>query len=128
MANNVIVFPKSKVETTKQAKMEDIQKNLEMMKHYHIQETILNLTPIIFNQLDIAGFGLSEDGDEDIKYGAFIVESLRAYMLKHYDEFHPFQILSEKVFQEKDNGETLKIVDELIIDLRNPDEEKQVTE
>jgi len=124
VSNNVVMFPKANVESpAKIAKMEDIQRNMEMMKHYHIQETILNLTPMIFNQLDIAGFGLSEEETDDIKDGAFIVEALRSYMLKYYGEFHPFQILAESVFVPKEDEEgAFKIVEELAVELKNPEE------
>jgi hypothetical protein len=104
-------------------KIEEINHNLEMMRQYHIQETVLNLAPIIFNQLDIAGFGLAEDEDEDLKDGAFIVESLRSIMYKYYDMYHPFQDIAENVFViEKDSEETFKIVDEINLKFRTEDE------
>jgi hypothetical protein len=124
-ANNVVVFPKSYVHPTDQQKLEDIQHNLEMMKQYHIQETITNLAPMIFNQLDIAGFGLAEeDIDEDIKDGAFIIEALRSLMCKHYGIYHPFQVLAENVFSVNEDEEgVFKIVDSINIDLKEPEEE-----
>ena len=66
-ANNVVSFPKGKT-VSKDITLEDIQHNMDMMRHYHIQETIQNLVPIIFNHLDIAGFGLIEDEEDlDVK-------------------------------------------------------------
>jgi hypothetical protein len=123
-SNNVVVFPKTFVQSKEHQQLEDIQHNLDMMKHYHIQETITNLAPLIFNQLDIAGFGLTEDIDEDIKDGAFIVESLRSIMCKHYDIYHPFQVIAENVFEEnkKDPEGAYRIVDKLELDLTEPEE------
>jgi hypothetical protein len=123
--DNVIVFPKTNAQNYKNLKtVEDVQRNVDMMKHYHIQETILNLAPIIFNHLDIAGFGLSDDEDDDVKDGAMIIESLRSYMCKYYGEYHPFQIIAENVFIPKDDEEdAFKIVDELAVELKNPDTE-----
>lgn len=121
--NNVITFPKKKVITVKEPKIEDINHNMDMMRQYHIQETILNLAPIIFNHLDIAGFGLSDEVDEDIKDGAFLIEAIRSMLCKHYDIFHPFQVVAENIFDgEPDEDSPYKIVDELKLDLRDPEE------
>ena len=62
--NNVIPFPKknNRIQND-EVVLEDITKNVQMMKHYHIQETIANLAPIIFNNLEVAGFGISDDED-----------------------------------------------------------------
>lgn len=119
-SNNVILFPKNRLNTNGVTAIEEIEHNLEMMKHYHIQETIATLAPIIFNQLEIAGFHITDDENEqhDIKDGAFIVESLRAIMCKYYGIYHPFQQIAEKVFSENtEELGTLKIVDSLNLDL-----------
>lgn len=118
-SNNVVSFPKGKG-VSKDITLDDIQHNMDMMRHYHIQETIQNLIPMIFNQLDIAGFGLIEDDvDHDIKDGAFIVEALRSLMLKHYDMHHPFQQVAEAIFipHPKEEG-AFKIVDKLELELQ----------
>lgn len=117
-SNNVVSFPKSK-NVSKDITLEDIEHNMDMMRHYHIQETIQNLVPMVFNQLDIAGFGLDEeDIDHDVKDGAFIVEALRSLMLKHYDMRHPFQQIAEAVFvpHPKEEG-AFKIVEKLELEL-----------
>ena len=122
VANNVVNFPKKNINSPEETskKLEEIQHNIEMMQHYHIQETILNLAPIIFNQLDVAGFGLAEgEEDEDIKDGAFIIESLRSMMCKYYGIYHPFQRVAENIFEEKLSDEgAYKIVDKIELDLR----------
>lgn len=125
MSNNVVMFPKSKIDNPANiTKLEDIQQNLEMMKHYHIQETILNITPMIFNQLDVAGFGLSDEEDDDIKDGALIVEALRSMMCKYYGIYHPFQIIAENVFlDEVEERGSFKIAEKLNIELKNPEPE-----
>lgn len=127
-SNNVVSFPKGKT-VSKDITLEDIQHNMDMMRHYHIQETIQNLVPMIFNQLDIAGFGLIEDDvDHDVKDGALIVEALRSLMLKHYDMHHPFQQVSEAIFvpHPKEEG-AYKIVDKLELELK-PVEETETEE
>lgn len=125
-SNNVITFPKQNPNSAKDPKIEEIHHNMEMMRQYHIQETILNLAPIIFNHLEIAGFGLSENEDEDIKDGAFLIEGIRSLLYKHYGMFHPFQVISENVFEDQpDENSPYKIVDNINLDLKDPDETEE---
>lgn len=118
-SNNVVSFPKR--HANPDITLDDIQHNVDMMKHYHIQETIQTLVPIIFNHLDIAGFGLiEEDVDLDIKDGALIVESLRSLMLKHYDMHHPFQQVAEAIFETHPTEEgAFKIVKNINLELKS---------
>lgn len=125
-ANNVVTFPKAYSGPKDQVTLEDISKNLDMMKQFHIQETLTNIAPMIFNQLDISGFTLSDPDSEEfenIKDGALIIESLRSIMSKHYGIYHPFQKLSEEIFYPDDKDpDMLKIVDSIKIDLKNIEE------
>ena len=114
-ANNVVSFPKQN-NRSKDKSIEEVQNNINMVRHYHIQETIASIAPIIFNQLEVAGFVLSEDDeDEDnLKDGAFLVESLRSIMCKYYDIYHPFQQIAESVFiPDDDEDGALRIVETL---------------
>jgi hypothetical protein len=125
-SNNVIVFPKNNINIQKSTTMEEIQHNVEMMHHYHIQETIANMAPMIFNQLEIAGFFISDEEVTDIKDGAFIIESLRSVMCKYYDIYHPFQLISENVFEEdKREDGALRIAEKIDLVLKK-NETKQV--
>lgn len=121
-SNNVVTFPKLYAGPKEVIDPEEISRNIDMMKQFHIQETIINIAPMIFNQLDIAGFGFPDEQDsspEVLKDGAFIIESLRAVMCKHYGIYHPFQKLSEEIFYPDDEDpEALKIVDSLNIVLK----------
>jgi len=128
-SNNVVSFPKGK-SASNDITLEDIQHNMDMMRHYHVQETIQNLVPMIFNQLDLAGFGLIEDDvDHDVKDGALIVEALRSLMLKHYDMHHPFQQIADAVFvpHPKEEG-AFKIVDKLELELQPIEKTETETE
>lgn len=100
MENNVIKFPKTNLNNTAipLITIENVDHNVEMMRQYHIQETIITLAPIIFNQLEIAGFQLPDDSSKDIKDGAFVIEAIRSIMCKHYNIYHPFQQLADSVF------------------------------
>lgn len=124
--NNVIAFPR---EYKGPADLEKITENLDMMKHYHIQETIANIAPMIFTQLDIAGFSFSDDeraeSEEALKEGAFIIEAIRAVLCRHYGMYHPFQDLSDQVFTIEDiEIPALKIVDSIDIKFRKTEENK----
>lgn len=117
--NNVVSFPKQYSGPKEIITKEDINKNLDMMKQFHIQETIVNIAPMIFNQLDISGFVFDDETSDNIKDGAFIIEALRSIMCKHYGIYHPFQTLSEKVFYpDEQEPDSLKIVEELNIKLK----------
>lgn len=120
-SNNIVSFPKQYSGPKEIINKEDITKNLDMMKQFHIQETIVNVAPMIFNQLDISGFVFDDDDTpENLKDGAFIIESLRSIMCKYYGIYHPFQKLSEEIFYPDDKEpDTLKIVDEINIKLKN---------
>jgi hypothetical protein len=128
-SNNVVMFPRpyNGPASVEVPTMEEINQNTDMMKHFHIQETITNIVPIIFNQLDISGFELLEEDEagsqNSLKEGAFIVEGLRAIMCRHYGLYHPFQEIWEKVFtSEIIAGESaLKIVDKIEIEFKKKD-------
>lgn len=121
--NNVIMFPKQ-YNGPELPSLDEIVQNTDMMKHFHIQETINNLVPLIFTQLDIAGFEFEDeeeaDSIESIKEGAFLVESLRALMCRHYGMYHPFQELWNEVFDYDSSYSepTLKIKEKIDIDFK----------
>jgi hypothetical protein len=122
-SNNVVIFPKTyKGPRNEMADFSSIEKNIDMMRHFHIQETIANIAPMIFNQLIIAGFEFDYETPEGIKDGAMVLESLRALMCKHYEMYHPFQKIAEEIFVSEENEEleySLKIVDSIEINLKN---------
>lgn len=125
-SNNVVMFPKP-YNGPVAPSLEVINQNTDMMKHFHIQETIANVVPIIFNQLDIAGFEFpdqeSAESEDSLKEGAFIVEGLRAIMCRHYGLYHPFQEIWSNVFttEEITDEPVLKIVDKIEIEFKKKD-------
>jgi hypothetical protein len=122
-SNNVIVFPKHNPNVTGSMlkSIEEVQNNINMARHYHIQETIANIAPLIFNQLEVSGFNFPEEtDDDDIREGAFLVESLRSMLCRYYGIYHPFQKITKSVFIPDDEEEdTLRIVDSINISLKN---------
>ena len=124
-SNNVIQFPKAyngpKAEDEESFR-EQVSTNIDMMKQYHIQETIATSTPMIFTQLEIAGFPLGDpDTGElaDIKDSALIIESLRSIMCKQYEIYHPFQRIADNIFAPDSEEEgTFKISESINIELK----------
>lgn len=122
-SNNVISFPRSYSGPQKEEiSVENISRNIDTMKQYHMQETLTNIIPMIFTNLDISGFALGDDDpkeDETLKDGALIVESIRSFMCKYYGIYHPFQKLAETIFENDDEDpESLNIVDTLNVKLK----------
>jgi len=129
--NNIIPFPKQNINPTAETNLEEIQHNVEMMKLYHIQEAIVTIAPIIFNQLDIAGFYLSEDETiDDLKSGAMIIESIRALMCKHYGVYHPFQDIADTIFEPNDEDDEggMKIAESINLVFKKEDEDIEESE
>lgn len=121
--DNVLQFPKP-YQGPEIPTVEEIDQNVEMMKYYHIQETVAALAPIIFNNLDVAGFYVTDSEETSVKDGAFILESIKSMMCKYYGLYHPFQLISDKVFmQDADDYEMLTIVDSLNVELKKSENE-----
>jgi hypothetical protein len=122
--NNVISFPK---EYRGPVDLEKITENMEMMKHFHIQETISYLAPMLFTQLDIAGFSLEDSenavSESSLKEGAFVIEAIRSVLCRYYGIYHPFQDIIDKVFEVDDiEIPSLKIVNSLNVKFAKTEE------
>lgn len=119
MSDNVIQFPQRSKNPVPKDDAE-IALNMNMIKHNHINETLATIIPLLFTNIELAGFELgmsSEDEeheDENIKDGAMIVESIRSLLCKLHEMNHPFQNLSELMFLEDDDG-GLKMADKIKI-------------
>lgn len=120
-SNNVISFPNQ----SKQITVEEIDDRIEMVKLYHIQETVSAIVPSLFNQLEIAGFNIDEESGQGLKNGAFLIETLRSIMCEQYGIYHPFQTITQNVFIPDDTDlSSLQIAEKLNISLK---EEKAIT-
>lgn len=124
-SNNVITFPKKNKKSLNYS-LDEIQYNLDGMKYYHIQETLQNLTPLLFNSLEISGFNIDDEDEEikteNLKLLAFMSESIRSFLCKQYGLPHPFQIIAENVFIESINDEderVLNVADTLNVTLKD---------
>jgi hypothetical protein len=121
--NNIINFPTNSNPNRKVSSRKEAENSLEETKQYYIQQTLNFLTPIIFSQLEIAGFAPDDPDDLfTIKEGAFILESLRSRMYSHYGLYHPLQKVVNKFFvPDKSEEGLLTITDRLSINFKEKD-------
>jgi hypothetical protein len=72
---------------------------------------------MIFNQLEVAGFIFDED-ELGVKDGAFIIESIRSLLCKHYGIYHPFQrIVDVALLEDVENINMLKVAEMISVNL-----------
>jgi hypothetical protein len=120
--NNVIPFPqKNKRPVPNET---DITLGVNMIKHNHINETLGAVIPLLFTNLELAGFDLGSEDDQEslnIKEGALIVEAIRALLCKIHGMDHPFINLAEALFHEQSDG-AMMLVDNLSIVLKEKGE------
>lgn len=105
--SNVIQFPSRGKPVQSAPSEQEITTNISFMKYNHINETLNTLVPMIFNNIELAGFHLipdEDDEDENIKDSALMVESIRSLLCKHYDMKHPFQKLADELFLPTEDG------------------------
>jgi len=97
---NVIQFP-SKKPLPENITEEQVTISVDNIKYNHINETINAIVPMLFHNMELAGFDFAVDEDEIdvyVKDGSFLVEALRSMLCKYHDIEHPFQFISEHVF------------------------------
>jgi hypothetical protein len=121
-ANNVIRFPRPfKVDpstmNTPQS-LEEVEDTVEVIRHVHIQQTLEQIVPMLFDNLALAGF---QPSDEllFLKDGALVVESLRAFMSKLYGMEHPLQLIAENLFEQIDSDGNLEVSENIKIVITN---------
>jgi len=117
--NNIISFPHKN--NMRKIEPDEIENNLTMVKYNHIGETLALVIPILFNNIELAGFLIDDDETKsniNIKDGALIVEAIKAFLLKHYDIYHPFQDISNEVFEETEVDNEFKIKPKLLIEFK----------
>jgi hypothetical protein len=124
--DNVIPFPKNN-QNAIPTDIDEVESRLEQLKFHHINEAISVVVPILFSYLESAGFefdGMDEEDDglddPNIKDAAFMVEAIRSLLCKHHNMDHPFQQISEGVFeQDAVNKGVFSLVKKLSIEFKN---------
>ena len=118
-ANNVIEFPnKNKLLSGEPKDMIEVTLNVNQIRFNHINETLQAVIPMIFSNIELAGFDFipdEDDEDPNIKDGALLVECLRSILCKHYNIEHPLQRIAEELFIRQDDDSFI-LADTLVID------------
>lgn len=118
-ANNVIEFPnKNKLLSGEPKDMIEVTLNVNQIRFNHINETLQAVIPMIFSNIELAGFDFipdEDDEDPNIKDGALLVECLRSILCKHYNIEHPLQRVAEELFIRQDDDSFI-LADTLVID------------
>jgi hypothetical protein len=122
MDKKIISFPPERITRSQDPTIDEIDVRVKLMRTYHVQEVVEALMPVIFAQLSIGGFDLSDE--TDLKDAAFITEAIRSVLLKQKDIDHPFQQLADNIFIDQESGQ-LSIVDKINIDFNSEPEEAQ---
>jgi len=117
-ANNVIEFPNKKLLSSEPKDMIEVALNVNQIRFNHINETLQAVVPMIFSNIELAGFDFipnEDDEDPNIKDGALLVECLRSMLCKHYNIEHPLQRVAEELFIRQDD-DSFTLADTLVID------------
>ena len=105
---NVIQFPsKNRAPSKDEPTREEVVLNVSKIKYGHIHETLETVIPMLLRNMELAGFDIIPEEDEEdpcVKDTALIVEAIRSLMCKFYDIDHPFQELSESLFNRNKDG------------------------
>ena len=103
-SNNIVQFPIKKNKYNGPQSSEEVDESMDMVKQFHIQETIETIIPSLFDQLHVAGFQPDEDDENVLKHSAMVVESVRSLlcMLKGID--HPLQMIANNLFIQTSDG------------------------
>ena len=125
-SNNVILFPKDPKNLINIKQSVD---SINNVRYNHINETLELIMPQLFNNMEIAGFPVYDDEENStaelqensIKACSMIVESVRAILMRNYDLYHPFQILSQQIFTK--NIEGYGLIPKLSIDFEKLEQE-----
>lgn len=115
--DNVIPFPRrrqSALGETAPQSMEEVEDTVDIVRQAHIQQTLEQVIPMLFDNLALAGF---QPIDEMVflKDGALIVEATRSFLNKVYGTSHPLQLIAENLFVQIDGEGNLEVSDKVKI-------------
>lgn len=109
-ANNIINGPWQRKEVTVDPTITFTQNGtvvstnrVALVKHTHICDTLLTVMPLLFNNIELAGFNI--DSESIVKDVSLIVESIKSVLCKQYDIYHPIQdIANALLLHDEVNG------------------------
>lgn len=105
--SNVVQFPKEKRGGGPPQNIEEVQSNIETIRHIHVEETVSLLAGLIFDNLILAGFNFDPDNDAYTKDVALVFESLKSMLYKYHKMDYPIQKIADEVFTLQQDGTVL---------------------
>lgn len=125
-SNNVIAFPNTRrvdAHVTIPQSLEEVEDAVDIVREAHIQQTLEQVVPMLFDNLALAGFQPINE-DDFLKDGALVVEAIRAFMHKLYGTEHPLQYISEHIFEENPESGLLRVADGIKLTISKHDEQE----
>ena len=123
MSAQIISFP-VKTPRTPPSGVVDTQVAVDLMRSQHIHETLLAISPMLFERLHAAGFDFADFKSEDeLKYGSFLIEAMHSLLSKYYGLYHPFQTVAEQIFVRDGEEGDFTVTEELhlkFVDSKQP--------
>ena len=118
-SNNIVLFPyRDNPRNIMPQTIEEVIENMDDVRQVHIQESLENMMPMLFDRLSLAGFNLDDEDPNITKHGALVVEAVRSFLCKVYGMDHPLQIIANNLFEMEDDG-NLSIAENVTITISN---------
>lgn len=124
ISNNIIAFPSSRRvdgNVVVPQSLEEVENAVDTVREAHIQQSLEQVIPMLFDNLALAGFQPINE-DDFLKDGALVVESVRAFMHKLYGMDHPLQYISENIFEENAENGLLRVANGVKITISKDEE------
>ena len=115
--DNVIPFPRknhSLGAMPAPQSIDEVEETVDVVRQVHIQQTLAQVIPMLFDNLALAGFQPINEMDF-LKDGALIVEAARSFLNKIYGMQHPLQLIAENLFEQVDTDGNLEVSDKVKI-------------
>jgi hypothetical protein len=122
--DNVVPFPGRYKDGSPPRTLEEVAENVAAVKHYHIQESINTIVPIIFENLLMLGYEFDGEDPKQQKNIALLVESITSLLSQHYGMEHPLIELANSMFYEQEG--VLRFANMVISSPQQKEEEKKV--
>lgn len=116
-ANNIISFPRRNYNPDAipiPQSIEEVEETVDIVRQAHIQQTLEQVIPMMFDNLSLAGFQPANEM-EFLKDGALIVEATRSFLNKIYGANHPLQLIAENLFEQVNSNGDLEVSDKVKI-------------
>ena len=126
-SDNVIPFPRKTKTTlgviTPPQSMEEVVETVDVVRQAHIQQTLEQVIPMLFDNFALAGFQPTDEM-AFLKDGALIVEAARSFLNKIYGANHPLQLIADNLFEQIDSEGNLEVSEKVKIVITPTAQEK----